>query len=386
MRVALVASSYLPRPGALERHVDWLARGLTARGAQVEVLTQHPGRRLSRFTETDGVLVRRFVAPIGNGHGAVSPALCEHLRRTAASFDVVHVHSTHAPFGLAVARTRPRRLVFTPHAPMQRLLRWPYARVTGAVLHYAVRTAPTSNAEGDLIRRRLPEVADRVRAVPTGVDSAAIRAARPLPGGGYETVLTVGRLERHKRVDRTIAAMAGVPHSMRLAVVGTGPARHRLVARAADLRVSSRVDFVGAVPDALLYRWLRTARVVVSVAEQESSGAPVMEALSAGAAVVASDIEVHREAAARVPGAPVLYVPHETSPLRIADAICEACRLRAPAAAILAIPSWDAVAEGACALYEELLLEAGRRGRPQTGAAPGAAALNGHGPPVAVEG
>jgi hypothetical protein len=30
MKVALVASSYLPRPGGLERHVDEVARGLVA--------------------------------------------------------------------------------------------------------------------------------------------------------------------------------------------------------------------------------------------------------------------------------------------------------------------------------------------------------------------
>jgi glycosyltransferase involved in cell wall biosynthesis len=192
-------------------------------------------------------------------------------------------------------------------------------------------------------------------------------------------------LERHKRVDRTIAAMAGVPTSMRLAVVGTGPARHRLAARAADLRLSARIDFMGAVPDAVLYRWLRTARVLVCVAEQDASGVTVMEALSAGAAVVASDIAVHREAASRVPAAPVLYVPHETSPLRIADAIREACRLRAPAVATLAIPSWDAVTDGTYAVYAELLAERARHRTSANGAVPSAAAVNGHGPSVTLE-
>jgi glycosyltransferase involved in cell wall biosynthesis len=387
MKIALVASTYLPRPGGLERHVDRLARGLAARGAHVEVLTQHPGRRLPGLSEIDGVMVRRFAAPIGNGHGALSPALCEHLRRTAASFDLVHVHTVHAPLVLAVVRTRPRRLVFTPHAPMQRLLRWPYTRVIGAVLHHALRTAPTSSAEADLIRRRFPRAAARVHVVPTGVDGAAILAAQPLADRGDNTVLAVGRLERHKRVDRTIAAMAGVPSGFRLAVVGAGPARHALQAHAADLRVSARVDFIGAVPDEVLYRWLRTARVVVSVAEQEASGAPVMEALSAGAPVVASDTPVHREAASLVPGAPVLFVPGETSPLRIADAICEARRMRTPSSAAGAIPSWDAVVDGTCVLYEDLLADrTRRRGSSQNGAAPQHVATNGHGASVALKG
>jgi len=354
MKIALVASSYPPRVGGLERHVDRLARGLVARGARVEVLTQRSSRELPAFSEVGGVAVRRFAAPMGTG--AVSPALCEYLRKTAASFDLVHVHTAHAPLALAVTRTWPRRLVFTPHAPVQRMLRWPYIRVTGAVLHHAVRTAPTSTAEADLLRRRFAWGAAGVRVVPTGVDLAAVLAAQPLDGDG-SSVLSVGRLERHKRVDRTIAAMAGMPPAFRLTVIGAGPARHRLEARAWDLRVSSRVDFIGTASDELLYRWLRSARVLVCVAEQEASGLPVMEALSAGAAVVASDIPVHREAAAWVPDAPVVFVPTEGSPLRIADAICDASRMPGPASAALMIPSWDTVVDSTCALYEELLAE-----------------------------
>jgi glycosyltransferase involved in cell wall biosynthesis len=384
MKVALVASSYLPRSGGLERHVDSLARGLVARGARVEVLTQRSSRELPAFSETGGVAVRRFAAPMGTG--AVSPALCEYLRRTASSFDLVHVHTAHAPLALAVARTRPRRLVFTPHAPMQRLLRWPYARVTGAVLDHALWTAAISTVEGDLISRRFPWAAARIRVVPTGVDAAAIAAARPVLDSGT-SVLSVGRLERHKRVDRTISAMAGVPSTFRLAVIGAGPARHRLEAHASDLRVSSRVDFLGAVPDELLYRWLGTARVLVSVAEQEASGLPVMEALSAGAAVVASDTPVHREAASRVPGAPVLFVPTQGSPLRIADAICDACRMRVPSSAALTIPSWDAVVDSTCALYEELLSEGSRRRKTSNnGVAPGRVPGDERGPYAGVEG
>ena len=63
MRVALVASSYAPNPGGLERHVEQLALGLARRGAQVEVLTQEAARRPSRVVGRDGVVVRRFRAP-----------------------------------------------------------------------------------------------------------------------------------------------------------------------------------------------------------------------------------------------------------------------------------------------------------------------------------
>ena len=44
MRVAIVASSFVPGPGALGRRADQLAQGLGSCGAEVEVLTQRMAR------------------------------------------------------------------------------------------------------------------------------------------------------------------------------------------------------------------------------------------------------------------------------------------------------------------------------------------------------
>src|SRR6185503_3557428 len=86
MKIALVASSYLPRPDGLERHVGKLASALAQSGVQVEVLTQDAGRRLPRVLSFDGVVLRRFLLPVGAGHGAVAPGLWETLRRSAGAF------------------------------------------------------------------------------------------------------------------------------------------------------------------------------------------------------------------------------------------------------------------------------------------------------------
>jgi glycosyltransferase involved in cell wall biosynthesis len=355
MKVALVASSYLPRPGGLERHVHELARGLARRGAQVEVLTQSRApRRLPPVSESDGFVVRRFVAAIGTRFG-VAPGLWEHLRRTAVSLDLAHVHSAHAPFALAVARAGPGRFVFTPHAPIQRLVHWPWARVTRAVVDQAALTVCTSSVEGDLLRGRFPWAANRIRVVPNGVDVAAIQAARPLAESG-SIVITVGRLERYKRVDRAIAAMVSLDPTFRLVIVGDGPVRNRLQAHAADLQVASRVKFVGSIPDAELYRWLRTGRVLVALSEQDASGLQVTEALSAGVPVVASDIPVHREAASCVHGAGVIFVSPEGSPLEVVDAISEAARIRLSPTVPLAIPSWSTMVDNSLGLYEGLAI------------------------------
>jgi glycosyltransferase involved in cell wall biosynthesis len=371
MKVALVASSYLPRPGGLQRHVHELARGLARRGAHVEVLALGAGRGVPRLTEYEGVIIRRFPIVVGPRRLVAAPGLWARLRVAAATFDVADVHTARTPLALAVARAGFGRVVFTPHAPVQRLVRW-HARATRIVVGDAAQIICRSRVEADLLRGRFPWAAHRIQVVPTGVDAAGIRAARPFPGRGT-VVLTVGRLERHLRVDRAIAAMASLDPSYRLVVVGNGPSRHRLHAYAADLQVSSCVEFVGSVPDGDLYRWLRTGHVLVALAEQSDSGLQVTEALAAGVAVVASDIPVHREAASGVAGARVIFVSPEGSPIEVADAISEAASLGVrPEAemANLAVPSWDSVVSRMLELYETVI----PAGPPAVGAPNGSAA------------
>jgi glycosyltransferase involved in cell wall biosynthesis len=117
------------------------------------------------------------------------------------------------------------------------------------------------------------------------------------------------------------------------------------------------VDIAGPVSDAVLYRWLRTARVMVALAQQESSGVHILEAVAAGVPVVASDIPVHREVAEQIGEGRVIFVPPAGSPLEVADAIAEASHIAglgdAPASSA-SMPSWDDVVDQAWSVYRRL--------------------------------
>ena len=354
MRLALVASSFVPRSGSLERHVDILARGLALRGVDVEVVTQDPLVRSVRVSyDDDAVVIRRFPTSLGSARHAMAPALWEYVRRTARSWDVVHVHASRRSLGLAVSGIGSRRLVFTPHAPIQRLSRWPYMAMARAVIERAAHTIALSDVEADRIRGIFPSAANRVRAVPAGVDVKEIQRAAPFPDSG-PVVLAVGCVERSERVERTIAAMAGLDQRFRLVIVGTGPAIRRLRRYAGSLQVSERVDFVGSVSVAVLYRWLRTARVFVTLSDEDASGLSLLEALTAGASAVASDAPIHREAASVAGGDAVRFVDAHCSPLQLADAITDVAERRLPASAALTTPSAATVVDSMLGLYGSL--------------------------------
>jgi glycosyltransferase involved in cell wall biosynthesis len=62
-------------------------------------------------------------------------------------------------------------------------------------------------------------------------------------------VLSVGRIDRAKRIDLILEAVATEP-SLRLIVAGDGPERERLERLAADRKLNGRVTFVGRVDEA----------------------------------------------------------------------------------------------------------------------------------------
>lgn len=355
MRVALVASSFLPEPGRLERRVDQLARGLARRGAQVEVLTQGPGR--PTVEQREGVTIRTFPAVTGHLRFPVAAKLRERLRRTSRSFDLIDVHTRQAPLALAVASTRAHRLVLTPCASIDVFLGWPHTRAARALLAAAPHIVCRSPLERDLICKTIPGATHRTLVAPDGVDLEALRSAQPFASSGI-VVLAVDRLDRGTGVGRAIAAMASLDPEFRLVVVGDGPARGRLEAFAADLRISSRVQFVGAASDAVLCRWLRTARVVVTLPAERSSGSMVAEACAADLPVVASDLPIQRHVAEQSGVGHVIFVSPRCSPLDVADAIEEAARLSViPSQELLSspAPSWESAIDATWELYQRLL-------------------------------
>jgi glycosyltransferase involved in cell wall biosynthesis len=96
------------------------------------------------------------------------------------------------------------------------------------------------------------------------------------PFGRY--VLSVGRLESVKRVDLAIRAMLDAPADLSLLVAGTGTHGDRFRQLSADLGLSSRVRFLGAVDDATLIDLYAGALAVVYPPFDEDFGYVTLEA------------------------------------------------------------------------------------------------------------
>jgi glycosyltransferase-like protein len=181
----------------------------------------------------------------------------------------------------------------------------------------------------DLLRREYGTVAEVVH---NGVDIARFQAADPATAVGLRRragaadrplILSVGGIEPRKGSDTLVRALAILKRAGRrpvLAVVGGHSFqdyrayRDRVLAGLPDLdlRLDEDVVMPGTVPDTELPAWYAAADVLAFPSTKEGWGLAVLEAMSAGLPVVASDLPVFREYMTH--GRDALLVPVDDAP------------------------------------------------------------------------
>jgi len=107
---------------------------------------------------------------------------------------------------------------------------------------------------------------------------------RPGPYGDY--ILYMGRLDRAKRVNLLLEALAQVRAPLRAVIAGDGPERRELERLARQCGVAGRVRFVGHVDDDELVALYANARTVFYAPVDEDYGFATVEAFHAARPVV----------------------------------------------------------------------------------------------------
>lgn len=359
LRIAYISPRYIPFAGGVETHVTQIATRMTACGHQVEVLTEERDRSLPRIEVIEGVRVRRFPVILPEPVYPFAAGLWRYLARQRSRYDLVHAHNYHAFPALGAALLGARPLVFTPHyhgtghRPLGRLLHAPYRLAGRLIFRRSDCVICVSQTEAELVRCHFPFVSRRVTVIPNGVEATALRQAEPY-AEDRRVILTVGRLLAYKNVDRVIEAVAYLDDSVALCVIGEGPARASLEALVGELGLGGRVRFLGRVEEGVLHRWFRTAAVYVGMSAEEAFGLTILEALTAGTAVVAADIPAHREVVAGAGSDSVVLLPVDSDAEVVASAIRElAGRLETGPAPT--IPSWDEVAGRTLEVYQRVV-------------------------------
>ncbi len=209
---------------------------------------------------------------------------------------------------------------------------------------------PSRSVAGNIVRR-LGRSEETVVVVGNGHRWSDLPAAAPPDREQF--ALVVGTLSTRKNLAALLAAWPAIRHrypALRLRVVGaTGG---RLFADGVRPERIDGVDVLGYVDDSTLDHLYAHASVFIAPSLYEGFDIPVLDALTVGTPVVASDIDVHRELFADVAA---LVDPANT--IDLADAVTDAIgrRVDEPTRrALLREHSWERVTARVDAALERI--------------------------------
>lgn len=156
-------------------------------------------------------------------------------------------------------------------------------------------TAPTQTAANlskrSGIKKDIQPVSngiDRVR-FNSKNDGEPVRKKYSLPN--KPIMVTVGRLDKEKNVDKMLRALAKVPKNIDIhfAIAGKGAEKKNLEKLATDLKLNDRVTFLGFVPDEELPGLYAISSCFINACIAELQCIAAMEAMATGLPVIAAN-------------------------------------------------------------------------------------------------
>lgn len=303
MKIAMVSPYDFTWPGGVTAHVSQLARELGRSGHEVQVLAPHSPSREFQDADLLVPLGRSVPLPSGGSIARVSlswwlyPKVRALLKKE--QFDIIHLHEPMAPIlPLCVLEFSNSVNVGTFHASYarQHLYRFtaPIIKRWQQRLHGQIAVSPAARR---YVNNTFP---GDYEIIPNGIDFKHFSAnVAPLPQyqDGKLNILFVGRLEKRKGLRYLLEAYSKLKWeipNIRLIVVGPGNPDKESYSILSSHNLQD-VDFVGKVSYDDLPHYYASADIFCSPATgAESFGIVLLEAMSAGKPVVASDIEGFR--------------------------------------------------------------------------------------------
>lgn len=303
LRIGLVCPYSFDVPGGVQFHVRDLAEALIALGHDVSVLAP---------ADDDTPLPDYFV-PAGRAipvryNGSVArmtfgPVSARRVRRwlAAGDFDILHLHEPVTPsLGMLALWIASGPIVATFHTALlrSRALQVAYPMVRPSLEKIAARIAVSEDARRTLVEHLGGDAVVIPNGVYVDTFAAAGRDGRWTGTPQAPTVAFLGRLDEPRKglpvLTAAIPAVLAVHPGARFLVAGHGEAGEA-EATAALGGLASSVEFLGGISDEDKARLLSSADVYCAPhTGGESFGIVLVEAMSAGSTVVASDLGAFR--------------------------------------------------------------------------------------------
>lgn len=308
MKVLFLNYEYPPLGGGAGNATAYLLREYAGMsGLTVHLVTASVDEAYSRETVGDRIVVHRL--PIGkdpeNLHYQSRADLLTYswkalffsrrLIRKEGDFDLIHAFFT-VPCGfLAMMLGIEFRLPYVVslrgadvpgYSERFKMMYGIIRPIVLLVWHRAARVISNSSGLGELAHRTDPGL--DIPVIPNGVDTEQFHPSADRSASETVRILVVSRLTPRKGIRFLVQAMASLPKTAKLVVVGGGGERSNLEGLAEKCGVADRVDFLGLVPHDELPDAYREADIFCLPSLNEGMSNTVLEAIASGLPIVAT--------------------------------------------------------------------------------------------------
>ena len=299
-RVTFVGSRGIPATyGGVERYVEELSTHLAARGYRVSVYCR-PHYASQRGTYR-GVELRHLPCIRTKHLEAISHTFLATLHLLFLKDDIVHTQATGPSLLIWLPRLFGRKTVATVQGLDWQRSKW--GLVARAVLRISEWTAGRLPHRTIVVSRALErhyreKHSRTVTYIPNGVTRVARRPAAEIRRLGLEKdsyILTVGRLVPEKAHHTLIRAFKRIETNKQLVIAGGSSYTEDYADSLHSLADGSAVQFTGFVHGDMLSELFSNAYLFVSASELEGLPLALLEAMSYGVCILASDIPPHVE-------------------------------------------------------------------------------------------
>ena len=309
MNVLELYSNFLPSRGGVQRHMYDLCRCLIKRGHKPIVSAWIPSK--PSFEIVDEIVVDRFEMPLFLYFVRYLGILYLSFRIICLArrydVDVIHAHSYTLGIASALAGTVLHRpVVVTFHlsglgiawlpafmSPVEQILKRFFICST-AVIICVSKYIHKETLKLGFPRSKLKVMYNWLPQFPRCNVSGLDRVLQKFNLGGKHFILSVGRLvDSHKGFSlliRSLRRLIDKKYELDLAIVGTGPDREALRKCSVKLGVGNHVHLLGSVSNSDLACLYRKCDVFVLPSRFEGFGLTLLEAMSFGKPVVATNV------------------------------------------------------------------------------------------------
>ena len=299
--ITYLSPRYPPYIGGVETHVSELAARASARFRRVSVVTTDPSGGLPSVQSLgNGLTVFRVksFAPGENYHFPTSASFVRILRSCRSP--ILHLHSIHdvpGPLAAILESKSGSAIVFTPHfhgkfsSNLGKLFFEASRPVLNMVLDRVDCIICVSRFEAGIMGDAFPDSTGKIKVIPNGVDSELLSLYTWSPPASPR-VLFVGRLEKYKNADKVLSAFAILREkqpSLKLTIVGSGPAKVDLLSQARQLKLGSSVEWLEGLKKAELYALYESSTLFVLPSSLEAYGLVVAEAVAIGTPAIVAN-------------------------------------------------------------------------------------------------